>query len=79
MSFIWRSLLLLIIGIADKLLRLWEHTQRRRDHERRQEKRDQAVDNPGNSFANHFGGRVRDVSETTAQANKTGPDDRDPA
>ncbi|MFA5387207.1 MAG: hypothetical protein WC322_02315 [Candidatus Paceibacterota bacterium] len=61
-----------LIALLARLTEWLDRYLRRIDYEARQKKRDDAADNPGGAFADHFGGRVRDDGNA-AETDKTDP------
>jgi hypothetical protein len=63
-----------IIGEIVKRIANWiENIARRRNHAKREKKRNAARRDPAGAFADHFGGRVRNVPGDASKTGKADP------
>lgn len=60
-----------ILGIIDKLMTVYERFRRRKKNDKRQEKADEIANNPGDAFAEHFGGVRVDPKSNASETSKT--------
>lgn len=64
-----------VATLINKLLDVIGRVIRVAKNKARQNRANNAAENPGRAFADHFGGRVRDVPEDASQADKTSSSD----